>query len=813
MRIPVPQRAMAVRDDEALYYDDEVLITKDSAWTAVEIPLVPYGFRSHGDRLDLGWQSTQALAMLREGDLRVKVVRRPFDADGWRRRVEEHVATVGRPGEHWTEWRDAQATHMEQAQASTKHVILLRRLGTRAAPAQWNSRMAKGPIPAVGGGEIAHWHKRARAERDVLARGGFDAVPVDAMTLRWLRRHALMRGLTPPRPSTTGRTVWGRGEIVDEFGDITLTPLAKGVRVDSPLGSTYTATLVASAFPIEASHPETPPWLAHLDWIGPWVEADLSLSLIPPRKAKGDVLKRYRLAQDQHADASSSGADLPIETQQMHSLAREMEHVIPSRRLPLVYGWARIHVDASSEDELEYRVQRVIERYADEDSPHIDLSLPTGMAQVDLLLEGVPGQPVRHKSWRQRWTVETVGCSLPHAGSNLGHSTGLYVGATTGRYVQAVTLDLHHSITRREARDIEGPGGCALLGAQRSGKSSAMGTIVADATERGGANVLIDFSGPLARLADLPRFAGRMQVLNLVKTGGGVLDPMSPAVIPGDAAHDRIVREQRKHLTRDTLSLLAWRQLAASPEAESEMLRAITEVAELSRPSLRAVIDQIGKSTNIEAQSLAEHLRFELSGSDADALMGEGEEVEVIEEPVTRIITAPGLPLPGVGVPIDQWMPAQALGAATFGIAAHLARRLLWDLPPWMLKLFMVDEAHIAMGTEAGRRVIEQALRDGPKHGVVVALATHNARDLSDERITNALATKMLFRSKADTELERAIAVAGLEDSPAVRRQIKGLRNGECVLITHDDTRDRVQWHLHDDELRDALRTTPTGAK
>jgi hypothetical protein len=95
----------------------------------------------------------------------------------------------------------------------------------------------------------------------------------------------------------------------------------------------------------------------------------------------------------------------------------------------------------------------------------------------------------------------------------------------------------------------------------------------------------------------------------------------------------------------------------------------------------------------------------------------------------------------------------------------------------------------------------------------VVGLATHNAADLSDERITNAVATKMLFRSTAEAELGAAIRVAGLEDSPATRLQIKGLRNGECIMVTDTDVRDRVQWDLWDDELREALRTTPTGRR
>ena len=813
-RFRVPGRPLAVVDDVTLFYDDDVLVTWDRAFTAVEVPLVPYGFLPRDEKVALGWRSTLALAALGSGGVDVKVARRPFSPGSWVSRTDERVREVGVPGSAWEGHLKAQAARMEQVQAASKHVVVLRELGRRSVAAQWASRTARGPVPRVGSRELEHWRRLAVAAREGLARS-LGARPVDAPTLQWVRRHALLRGLTPPRPSATGRRAWGRGEVVDEFADVELTPLARGVRVDSPLGSAFTATLVTSAFPQRAQHPDSPPWLAHLDWVGAWAEADLRATLVPPRTAARDVLRRQRLAQDQRREAAEVAADLPLETERLYDLARDLEDAIPQRRLPLVYGWGRVRVDAGSEDELAERCARVTERFADENSPHVDLSLPSGMAQVDLLVEGVPGQPVKHKSWRQRWTVEAVGCSLPHAGSNLAHSTGMYVGPTTGRYVQAATLDVHHGITRRAASDVEGPGGCVLLGNQRAGKSSALGRIIDDATLRGYTTVAVDFSGPLARLASLPRYDGRMQVLNLMDAGGGVLDPMSPAVIPGDAQRDRRVREQRKHLTRDVLTLLAWKQLAQSAEAETEMLRAISEVATVTRPSMMEVVERLGRTRNAAAQGLAEHLRFELSGDLAEAMSGDGGSVDGPdgEEPTTRLIIAPGLPLPSAGVPVESWTPSEALGSAMFSVAAHLAHRLLWDLPPHHLKLLVVDEAHIAMNTEAGRRVVEKSLRDGPKHGCAVLLATHNAVDLADERIVNALGTKMLFRSTADTELERAIRVAGLEDTPTLRRQIRGLRNGECILRTDDGVTDRVQWDRYDPELAEVLNTTPSGRR
>jgi len=808
MKFEIPTRPYVVVDDTTRHYDDDVLITKTQAWTGVEIPLRPYAFRSWEDRYSLGLASTLSLAALREGDIRIKVVRRAFDPSAWKYATDQRVRRVGSPSPFWEGHLDNAARRAAQVQGTTKSVVLLRALGTRGSADQMGDVLhgARG----VSKGELARWAEQAERFRQTLARGALEGRPVDATTMRYLRRHALTRGLNAAPDTVTGRRSWGPTEIRDEFADVEITPLPRGVRVDSPQGTVYTATLVASAFPVETTFPGTPPWLAHLDRIGDFVEADLVVSLKAPAKAKADVMKRLRLAQDQERDA---GADLPLEVAQVQAMAREHEFSITDRRMPTAYGWGRIHVDASSERELADRVAYVIGTYAEAGSPRIDLTLPTGMAQVDLLLEGIPGWKIKHRSWQQRWLLETVACALPQAGSNLSHPSGFYAGYTTGQYLQAVTLDLHRAITRRSANDVEGPGGFVCLGNQRAGKSGAFGQIIDYATTVGHPTVVIDFSGPLGRLKALPRLSDRVEVLDVLKTGGGVLDTMSGAIIPGDARTNVKVRQARMHLTRDTLSLVAWRYLNDHSDAMLALMDVIGQVATERDPRLAKVVERLaGMKSNKAAQGLAQHLLFELGTEDADALLGSGSAVAYEDDPVTRIVVAPGIALPQPGQVKDDWMPAEALGAALFGVTGYLAHRLLWELPPHLLKFLLVDEAHIAMSTESGRGIITSALRDGPKHGVAVGLATHNTVDLGDERIINALANKFAFRSTAEAELERLCRILGIEDTDANRRELRTLRNGECIAVLDDDTRDRMQWDQQaDPALAELLKTTPSG--
>lgn len=800
------------------YYDELVLLTELRAQTWLELPTVPYGFRDTADRRQLGMLSTMALAKLGEGPVHIKV--RHVDTvatetGGWRRARTAHAERYGQPTVGFEPHMVGAERRMLTVQPFTKQVFLGYGLGRRSALAQLRDRLAP-TDDDINARELARWHAAAETARSTLGRGALSARPLGAEELRQLRRRSVWRGLTPPPMSATGRTVWGRSLVADEFEGVELSPVlfgtAKGPRsavaVDSPHGRVFTATLVAAAFPLRMEFPRTRPWLAHVDGLPFPVEVDALLDLVPPRVARSRFGRRLDLARDQDREAAKAGAELPVETELMIDLAREWEHKIPTRRLPMVWGHVTFRVDADSLEELASRCAVLTEHYQE---LGIDLAWPSGASQRGLLLQAVPGAERQFRSFRQVWPVETVGCGLPTAASNLGHPTGMYCGPTTGRQVKAVTFDLHWAIRRsveQGERHVEAQGGVVLLGNPRAGKSGALGTMVHDGALWRMPQVVIDFGGQLARLAQVPDIAGQVRVVDLLQAGAGSADPMGPAIVPGDGATDR-VRAARERLTFETLRTLAWRQVDTDAGTRTELQQAIQRVSRSSEPSTAAVLDALLHSEQPAGRNLGAALAFDLDTDEGSVLTGEGAALPAgLDGRSCTVLTGRGIVLPEPGKPLAAWDPAELFGAATFGIVAVKAQQLLWELPPGTLSALMIDEAHVPLATPAGRRVISSALRNGPKQGVATVLATHNAEEVSADWLANMVSTWMLFRTTAPGALGRALEVMSVEGSADTRELVRGFRNGECLMLLPGGERDRMRWDQWRADLAAALKTT-----
>lgn len=444
-------RPIRWQDTRTLAYDGQVLLTREHAETWVRLPPVPYSFRHRQERLDLGWATILSLAALRQGFVRFKVIQRPADRT-WVQAVDSDVRATSRPAAGWDQYLIGQQRAARRRSATEKVAYLGVGLGDRGFARL--ARTPPEPAPPVSKREWARWHTAAAAKLALLRKGAYLPEPIPVEELRRLRLHALYRDVVWPRPSATGRKSWGAGQIVDEFADVELVPVVKVtprgpvscVRVDTAYGSTYSATWVLAAFPDVMDFPDSAPWLSWPDRLGFLTEMDVLADLQPMRSFQRRIRHRLNLAREQSHEAGKAGMDLPLEIADMIALARTLEYELPASRLPPAFGWARMRVNGDSPSDLAEKYEEASQHYGAIGGTGIDLRWPGGMSQVDLLLEGIPGQRVRHRSWRQVWLTETLACALPHAASGLTQPRGSYLGYTTGRIRQAVRWDPHHPI-------------------------------------------------------------------------------------------------------------------------------------------------------------------------------------------------------------------------------------------------------------------------------------------------------------------------------------------------------------------------------
>jgi hypothetical protein len=421
--------------------------------------------------------------------------------------------------------------------------------------------------------------------------------------------------------------------------------------------------------------------------------------------------------------------------------------------------------------------------------------------------------------------LETVAGALPQAGSEIGRPSDPYIGRTSGAFPsQAVRWSPHWAITEKR---LNKPGGTLFRGNQGSGKSSALGSVIADETLAGRPVVCIDPSGKLAQaLKSVSYLKDRIGILDLASTGSGMVDPFSPLLIPtpqrlayepgtkGDAQYETALADvllERERLARETFHYLGWQHYAQMPDARTAVSKAVTAVAmgEEGEPALRKVIDRLLRG-GAAAQYIGEH--FDTATRSRAALMAFGARTDDDSDMgnvTTVFLTMAGISTPKVGKPMAEWLDREQLGAAMMNLAVEKGKHLLWKSPG--LGTLVVDELHVPLSTDAGLSLVYETIAEGRKRGKAFLGALHNVAMAANERITAGISSTFQFRTTSVPELDNVVASLMLEDGPEIRRAIPNYANGECLAEMPDGHRDTMIWDLYEPELAMALGTTPDG--
>src|SRR6185312_13667219 len=187
-----------------------------------------------------------------------------------------------------------------------------------------------------------------------------------------------------------------------------------------------------------------------------------------------------------------------------------------------IHGWFRLAVSAPTEEECLERVRKVRSSYR---GRRVSIEHPKG--QYGLLREFIPGEPVSTSAYRRRLPVLYLAAGVATASSQVGDRRGPYIGYTAGSSRRAVMFDTHYATEQKETSGL-----VPVVGGLGAGKSVLLGQIAYEAVRRGIPAVVVDPSGPLARLAELPEFAGHAEHVDLTTAQNGTLNPFDVVVRP-----------------------------------------------------------------------------------------------------------------------------------------------------------------------------------------------------------------------------------------------------------------------------------------
>ena len=669
----------------------------DDVWAAFSVPTSSYEWLSEEVK------RTRLLALIAaleavEADIQIVRVGRAWDLGGYLRDIEG----MG-DGSHSRAMRRYAAEHGERlgdvgiAQPALFFIVSLREperdvssYVSRAAeqhPREWLRSI--GRAIALRDRRLLPTSEleRASLRADLIhARLGefLEARPARGVQLQWLVRRAFCRGLGEPEVDGLHEP---RALAFERNGEAVLAPLegdvvrwmdgfiehrGRSLRVESELGVSWQAQLVLGALPERATFPGARVELmfAPVESLPFPVDVSLNARFLPNELALRVARRRIQDA-DQIVRAESDGdqgvSDIGYQrTQEARDL---LSYLQASSRPPLLRATLAIAIGASSEEELDERVEMCRRGYGE-----IRLHRPLG-DQLQLFLQHLPGQRTRVAGYDDTLTTEQVAAMMPTATHAVGSRKGFYLGHTLSGSRQPVRFNL------REGSERDRNAAILSVGALGSGKTTLAQKLKYEAFLQGARVIDCDPKGD-HRFHLLDEVAPHAETIALRPDPAlrGMLDPLR-------VAPEHLRQDSAVSFLRDLLpgrADAAWetavvgavdRVMRRSREPTSlEVVRALCEGEETEA--------QVGKTLEVYARSGLTQLGF----ADPDVPLAPVGEKQVTYIPIRD------LPGPEPGTPRAEYTQVERVGQQIVRLIAMFAMHLM-SAERERLKLFSFDRA------------------------------------------------------------------------------------------------------------------------
>jgi hypothetical protein len=625
--------------------------------------------------------------------------------------------------------------------------------------------------------------------------------------LQWLVRRAFCRGLAEPEVDGLHEP---RALLFERNGEAVLAPLEgdvmrwcnsyiehrrRSLLVESEQGASWQAQLVLGALPdrcefpgaraeLMFAPPEELPFAIDLSLNARYLPNELALRIARRRIQDADQI--VRAESDGEQGVSDRGYARTHEARDL------LTYLQASSRPPLMRASLVLAVAASSERELEQRVELCRRAYGD-----IRLHRPLG-DQLELFLQQLPGQRTRVVGYDDALTAEQVAAMMPTATHEAGSRNGFYLGHTLTRSRRPVRFNL------REGSDSDRNTTILSVGALGSGKTTLDQKLKYEGFLLGARVIDCDPKGD-HRFHLLDDVAPHTECVTLRPDPSlrGVLDPLrvAPAHLRQDAAVSflRDLLPARAEPAWETAVVAAVDRVlgnAAMPTC-LEVVRALCEGD--------AVDAQVGRALEVYARSGLTQLGF------ADPAVS----LPAVGHRQVTYLPIRDLPGPEPGTARAEYSQSERIGEQIVRLIAMFAMHLM-GAERERLKLFSFDEGWRLLGDPAGRALLASLQRMGRSELAVPIISTQLVTDtLMGEResLENLLGATFVFGMRSEAEAGRALALLGLDhENRRLRQSLLELEAGRCLFRDHRGRIEAIQVDVVVPSLLQALSTTPRRA-
>jgi AAA domain-containing protein len=616
------------------------------------------------------------------------------------------------------------------------------------------------------------------------------ARPASPLELQWLARRAFCRGVGEPpldrnhEPRSLMHEVGGGAQLAPladdtaRWMDSLIEDRGRSLRLEAPAGEGWQAQLVLGALPEQAVFPGERAELmfAPAESLSFPIDLSLTARFLANERAVRMARRRVQDA-DQVAGAESDGeqglSDLAYRrTQHARDL---LDYLQAPSRPPLLRGSLAIAVGASTEAQLEERVEACRRAFAD-----MELHRPLG-CQMQLFVQHLPGQRTRVRGYEDTLTIEQVAAMIPSATHAVGSRGGFYLGSTLSGSQRPVRFDLREGSRGNRNTAI------LSIGALGSGKTTLTQKLQYEGFLQGARIVDCDPKGD-HRLHLLDEVAPHAEVVELQPDAGlrGMLDPLR-------IAPEQLRREAAVSFLCDLLPAgfdPAW-QLTIVAAVDRVLRRSGPTLLEVVRALLEgdAVDAQVGRALEVYAHSGITQLGF------ADPQL----KLPGLGEAQVTYIPIRDLPGPDPGTPRAEYTQSERVGQQIVRLIAMFAMQLL-ARERGRLKLFAFDEGWRLLGDPVGRTLLASLQRMGRSELAVPIMSTQLVTDAlvgERESLENLLGATFVFGMRSSAEAARALALLGIdpEEDRALRLLLE-LDAGRCLMRDHYGRVEAVQVEL-----------------
>lgn len=795
--------------------EDNLCFTNHEAWAWFALPTQPWAFRSDSQREQLMYGVADGLAWLAGHRLHLRVTSRPYPTAEWAKGLHQLTPEpLETPGvEPWSEHMVGMQKHLRHQTMAEKQVFLGVRIANRATSHRIIAKVWRHP------GNIEHARLLSKVEQvaETVSLPGLEGRPVTAREMEWLLRRSIGIGLPAPTGlCPSGQPLWDTEDLVSfsDGVDYETTPLGRTVKLTSrglsdPVERHVAVMSVGRLEEIEAPDPGHEPWLSHTDRLPFPVEWSCQMDVLSGVEAKKAIQRKLLVVRDMQRHYAEHELDEPLALDRQARHAREVEDQmtrgvdVAAARL---HGWFRLAVAGRTEEECLERVRRVTTSYR---SRRVSIEHPRG--QYGLLREFIPGEPVSTSAYRRRLPALYVAAGVPAASSRLGDRRGPYVGYTVGASRRAVMFDTHYATEIRETSGL-----VPVVGGLGAGKSVLLGQITYEAVRRGVPSVVLDPSGPLARLTELPELAQHSEHLDLTAAASGTLNPFEVVAAPLRDAYgsddafaeaEVLAAQDRKLLAMDVIKMLLPASVDAMPQTSLVVSDAVRATRGDRQASLWDVVEGLERQDNTHGRVVANYLRdmaelplsrlfFPKAGPGASRLSS-----------TLTVLTMPGLVLPPRSVPRDHWSTSEQLAVPLLHLASWYATRAVYGREMQSRKLVALDETHFLGEWSAGRALFTRLGRDSRKWNTCVLASSQNPSDVLGMDVANFMSAAFVGRIEDEDAAQDGLRMLRVPTGVGYERALATLSSGRGDAATREFVMRDVDGHV--DKLCVDLSSNP----